>query len=266
MDDVDPSRRRKAIWILADILAVTGDPDARARLEALARRGHDYAHVLLWPRTAAPATPCQSVVIRRVCAGVCDVGRRAMLFCRVPIEMKTDAIVLMVSGSLLWAAAAAAQPTDPGGVFTAAQAAAGRAAYEQACAECHRSDLRGTAHGTELSGVGFMSVWGGRAAAELFEHARSEMPPGAGGSLEDETYLNIAAYILQANGLGTGEQALSASTEVLIGEAPTADPADLAAAAAAPDGTQPSEAQMAGLVLAMPSAFVQREGGRVSAR
>ena len=179
-----------------------------------------------------------------------------MLFCRVPIEMKTDAIVLMVSGSLLWAAAAAAQPTDPGGVFTAAQAAAGRAAYEQACAECHRSDLRGTAHGTELSGVGFMSVWGGRAAAELFEHARSEMPPGAGGSLEDETYLNIAAYILQANGLGTGEQALSASTEVLIGEAPTADPADLAAAAAAPDGTQPSEAQMAGLVLAMPSAFV----------
>ena len=48
MDDVDPSRRRKAIWILADILAVTGDPDARARLEALARRGHDYAHVLLW--------------------------------------------------------------------------------------------------------------------------------------------------------------------------------------------------------------------------
>ena len=48
MDEADPSRRRKAIWILADILAVTGDPDARARLEALARRGHDYAHVLLW--------------------------------------------------------------------------------------------------------------------------------------------------------------------------------------------------------------------------
>ena len=175
------------------------------------------------------------------------------------MEMKTVAIVMTVSGSVLWAAAAAAQPADPGGVFTAAQAAAGRAAYEQVCAECHRSDLRGTAHGTELTGVGFMNVWGGRAAAELFEHARSEMPPGAGGSLEDETYLNIAAYILQANGLAAGEQALSASMEVLIGEAPTADPADLAAAAAAPDGTQPSEAQMAGLVLAMPSAFVNGE-------
>jgi len=82
---------------------------------------------------------------------------------------------------LAWPAAAQAQSADPGGVFTAAQAAAGRAAYEQVCAECHRSDLRGTAHGTELSGAGFMSVWAGRAAAELFEYVRDEMPPGAGG-------------------------------------------------------------------------------------
>ena len=34
--------------------------------------------------------------------------------------MRTDAIVLTVSGLVLWAAAAAAQPADPGGVFTAA--------------------------------------------------------------------------------------------------------------------------------------------------
>lgn len=50
MDDADPARRRKAIWILADILAATGDPAVRARLETLARRGHDYAHVHRWLR------------------------------------------------------------------------------------------------------------------------------------------------------------------------------------------------------------------------
>ncbi len=39
--------------------------------------------------------------------------------------MRTGAIFLTVSGLVLAAAAAAAQPADPGGVFTAAQAAAG---------------------------------------------------------------------------------------------------------------------------------------------
>ena len=48
MEDADPSSRRKAIWILADILAATGDAAVRERLEALAQRGHDYRRVLLW--------------------------------------------------------------------------------------------------------------------------------------------------------------------------------------------------------------------------
>lgn len=60
MDDADPVRRRKAVWILADVYAATGDPDALARLEALERRGQEYAHVLRWlqrlhrQRPAAP--------------------------------------------------------------------------------------------------------------------------------------------------------------------------------------------------------------------
>ena len=48
MDDGDPALNRKAIWILGDILAATGDPRIRARLESLARRGHDYDGVLTW--------------------------------------------------------------------------------------------------------------------------------------------------------------------------------------------------------------------------
>ena len=48
MDDADPARRRKAVWILADIYAATGDPDILARLEVLEQRGQEYAHVLRW--------------------------------------------------------------------------------------------------------------------------------------------------------------------------------------------------------------------------
>ena len=148
--------------------------------------------------------------------------------------MTRNAIVIVGLGVALACAGVRAQQSGP---FTAAQAAAGRAVYEQACAECHLGDLRGSAHGSELAGVSFMSVWGARTAGELFEHTRSEMPPGAGGSLPDEAYLNLVAYILQANGVAAG-----------AGSPPPA------AAAAAGGPGQPSEAQSAGLVIGMPSA------------
>ena len=48
MDEDDPALRRKAVWILADIHAATGDPVARTRLEMLARRGQEYVPVLRW--------------------------------------------------------------------------------------------------------------------------------------------------------------------------------------------------------------------------
>ena len=60
MDEDDPVHRRKAVWILADIYAATGDPDVLARLEVLERQGQEYAHVLRWlqrlqhQRPAAP--------------------------------------------------------------------------------------------------------------------------------------------------------------------------------------------------------------------
>lgn len=60
MVGADPFLHRKAVWILADIHAATGDADARARLQALARRGHEHTHVLRWldrlhrQRPAAP--------------------------------------------------------------------------------------------------------------------------------------------------------------------------------------------------------------------
>ena len=165
-------------------------------------------------------------------------------------------VVLSGSGLVLAGGGARAQQPGLAGSFTEAQAAAGRAVYEQACAECHERDLRGSAHGPELAGVSFMSVWGARTAQELFEHTRDEMPPGAGGSLGDETYLDVVAYVLQANGLTAGDRELRADAAFVIEQAPAGDvPAAPAAAAAE---RQPSEAQAAGLVLAMPSAFTNR--------
>jgi alcohol dehydrogenase (cytochrome c) len=85
-------------------------------------------------------------------------------------------------------------------VASAQQPSDGRAAYQQACAECHGPRLQGGAHGPALSGISFTSVWGERSADELFEYLRSEMPPGQAGSLGDAAYRRIVALILETDG------------------------------------------------------------------
>src|SRR6266571_5117365 len=110
---------------------------------------------------------------------------------------------------------AGAQQSPPGDSYTAAQAAHGRATYIVRCAECHLPDLKGSA-GPALAGSTFLSGWGTRTVRELFAFIKGSMPPGAEGSLSDETYLDVVAYILQANGHAEGIQALRADSAVLL--------------------------------------------------
>ena len=117
--------------------------------------------------------------------------------------------------------AAAVQPPVSGS-YTEAQVATGGAAYDQSCAECHLDNLRG-GFGPPLVGPNFRNVWGARSAGALFEHVRSTMPPGAEAALGDAAYLNIVAYILQANGHVEGTEPLRADATLLIDPDATSD-------------------------------------------
>ena len=140
--------------------------------------------------------------------------------------------------------AAVGQPG--GGVFSEAQATAGRTVYLEACAECHGRTLQGGAHGPSLEGVGFLSAWGARTTRDLVEFIREEMPPGLGGSLPREAYVNIAALILESNGRASGSQALAADSPVTIGGGAVAAsgaapaPAGARAAAEEADADEPT--------------------------
>ncbi len=101
------------------------------------------------------------------------------------------------------------------GPYTSAQAQAGRAAYQAGCGSCHGPDLSGR-EGPQLAGANFMTQWGARTAGELIGFMRATMPPGAGGSLPDETYINLAAFILDANGARPGDRALTAESNIAI--------------------------------------------------
>jgi alcohol dehydrogenase (cytochrome c) len=100
--------------------------------------------------------------------------------------------------------------------FTAEQAAAGRASYEENCSSCHGLDL-GVLRTAQLSGPEFMGKWQGKSTNELLAQLRATMPPDNIGGLTDESYLAVIAYILQVNGGAPDTRTLTASTGARIG-------------------------------------------------
>ena len=62
--------------------------------------------------------------------------------------------------------------------------------------------------GPPLAGEAFHTAWAGRSVRELFDTAKT-MPPANPGSLPDQTYASIVAYILQVNGYAAGEDAFT---------------------------------------------------------
>ncbi len=102
------------------------------------------------------------------------------------------------------------------GPYTAAQANAGRAAYQANCAGCHGADLAGQNSASALAGGLFMSSWGDRTPAELVAFLEGAMPPSNPGSLGEQTYVNVTAFILDSNGARPGNDPLTAATKVAI--------------------------------------------------
>ena len=149
---------------------------------------------------------------------------------------------------VLGVALATAQQPAPTGAYTAAQANAGRAAYQTNCAGCHQPDLSGSFEAAPLKGANFLSAWGNRAASELFTRIRTTMPADNPGSLSDPVAVSIVAYILQSNGVSAGTQTLTPTTAAQIGslaggttaQAATAPPA--AGQAPAAPGPAPGQA------------------------
>jgi alcohol dehydrogenase (cytochrome c) len=120
---------------------------------------------------------------------------------------------------------------SPALAFTAEQAVAGRAAYEQTCATCHGANLRQLPNAL-LGGTEFVGRWGNRATSDLIRQTRSTMPPDNPGGLAPETYTNIVAYLLQLNGGAASDSEIDESTTARVGEGLTGQSVAAAAAAA----------------------------------
>src|SRR5947207_7913023 len=143
------------------------------------------------------------------------------------------ALVVLVASSIIIAAQQRGGGTA-GGVYTAQQAASGRAVYQANCAICHQQDLSGSGDAPTLRGSEFVSNWGPRTTRELLSFLQLTMPPARQGILSQEDYLNIVAFVLQSNGARPGTQTLTANTDVAINSIATGQPQTAAVQAATP--------------------------------
>ena len=100
------------------------------------------------------------------------------------------------------------------GIFTEAQAKRGQAVYSGACGMCHGRRLNGAPDDPDmrstppLARARFLRVWEGSSLATLFEYTRATMPEGNPGSLTDEEYVDVIAYMLSIGGMPAGDDDL----------------------------------------------------------
>ena len=141
--------------------------------------------------------------------------------------------VLLASAALIGVtiAAVSAQQVEPprktvvrNPAFTAVQAERGAQAYAGNCTGCHLAGLDGSsnptakARGAPLIGPRFVQDFGEAKVADLFNKMKRDMPAGKPGSLSDQQYLDIAAYILQQNRFpaGPADLTVDSATDVWV--------------------------------------------------
>lgn len=121
-----------------------------------------------------------------------------------------------------------AAPVGPGpaalstvaGVYSAAQAARGETVFNNVCLSCHVP--------TDYQGDAFQSKFVGGTAFDMYENIRSSMPQDNPGSLTNEQYTDLVAYLFRLNGLPTRDRDMPAvvdSLKAIKVEAPRPPPA-----------------------------------------
>ena len=111
---------------------------------------------------------------------------------------------------MVWSAgpvAAQTRRTVWDGVFTAEQAARGKTTFATTCAACHGADLSG-GNGPALKGDVFLNHWMEGSLDALFAKVKS-MPPNRA-NLGDNAYVDLLAFLLDANAFPAGAQELKA--------------------------------------------------------
>lgn len=129
----------------------------------------------------------------------------AMHLQRVKIRIST--LVMACAAGLVAPAALAQDYALDGGSINDEQVARGQEAYAANCAQCHGEDLHAVVStAPDLTGSVFKYGWVNQSVGAKYDVISATMPAGAGGSLSDQAYIDIVAYILSTNGVETDDE------------------------------------------------------------
>jgi cytochrome c len=110
---------------------------------------------------------------------------------------------------LIFAPPAPGQPASRSvadGVYSQAQAKRGEIDSGEECARCHSASLLGGENNAPpLVGDAFQSRWKERTLGDLFRKISTTMPTDSPGRLSKSEYIDILAFILNANQYPSGQ-------------------------------------------------------------
>jgi len=95
----------------------------------------------------------------------------------------------------------------PPATYSEVQAAHGEAVFNRTCASCHAP--------TRFVGQQFVESWNDRRLFDFYNLVRSTMPVNNPGTLKDDEYLGVLAYLLKANHAAAGPDSLRPDTLAL---------------------------------------------------
>jgi len=98
------------------------------------------------------------------------------------------------------------------GVYTQQQAARGAATFSTTCTRCH--SVEANEERRPLTGKAFWESFRESTVDRLLDYVSKNMPNGAGGSLDANTYADLVAFILSRNDLPAGAAELTKESAV----------------------------------------------------
>ena len=125
------------------------------------------------------------------------------------------ALTVSIAAEARPAVQAAAAPSASSGVFTREQAERGRTIYNAECARCHGETLGGGENSPALVDDVFFTFWAGKTVGDLVEYTRTMMPSDGPGRITRKRCIDLAAYLLSANGFPAGDTEFPADLAAL---------------------------------------------------